>query len=86
MKINITSDDVADKEILRGFALATGWTAASPLTKKEWMAKKVTAYIVQTARRGYCSEASNSKRVEFVAAFNAASTSAQTLIREPTSG
>lgn len=86
MQIKITADDVADKDILRAFADATGWTSSSPLTKKQWMAARLARHVAEVARRQVTMEASVTTKAAYVTQLKSATAAAQTVIAEPQTG
>ena len=52
MNITLNIPDASAPDLVNGIAAATGWTAASGITKAEWAKARLAQWIKDTAKRG----------------------------------
>jgi hypothetical protein len=83
MNISIKVNDAEDKACLDGFALVTGWSEASGIKKSDWVAQKVSEFIVGKARMGFSISATETQKATYITAVTAARAAAVTAIEKP---
>ena len=83
MEIIIKADEIRDAATLDGFASATGWSDKIGIKKSEWIAAKVSAYVAQTARRGFVTDTTAAVRGGYLSAFSTAQVAARSAIADP---
>lgn len=84
MKIVITSDAVADKPLIDGFAVATNWNDRIGQTKEEWLQGQVVRFIVEKATLGFVQSSTVAERSALITANRAAVVAAGKVIIAPT--
>jgi hypothetical protein len=52
MNITLNIPDASAADLVNGIAAATGWTAASGVTKADWAKARMAQWIKDTAKRG----------------------------------